>query len=88
MAQPKGGRILREESAGLLKPARHPHEGAEGSAGGSPCQQPQGHLVPGDPVGILTHDDVGNPGSCKAKIGGELGGGGGDIVILAPPPQC
>ncbi|KFP76915.1 hypothetical protein N310_13158, partial [Acanthisitta chloris] len=39
-----------------LKPAWHPHEGAQGSAGGSPCQQPQGHLVPGDPVGILAHD--------------------------------
>lgn len=50
-----------------LKPARHPHEGAQGGAGGSPCQQPQRHLVPGDAVGILTHDDVGHPRSCKGK---------------------
>ncbi|KFP02374.1 hypothetical protein N300_04230, partial [Calypte anna] len=39
-----------------LKPAGHPHEGAQGSSRGRPCQQPQGHLVPRDPVGILTHD--------------------------------
>ncbi|KFQ92562.1 hypothetical protein Y956_06597, partial [Nipponia nippon] len=39
-----------------LKPAGHPHEGAQGGAGGRPRQQPQGHLVPGDPVGILAHD--------------------------------
>ncbi|KFU89862.1 hypothetical protein M959_11766, partial [Chaetura pelagica] len=39
-----------------LKPAGHPHEGAQGSTSGCPCQQPQGHLVPGDPVGILAHD--------------------------------
>lgn len=50
-----------------LKPARHPHEGAQGSAGGGPRQQPQCHLVPGDAVGILAHDDVGHPGSCGGK---------------------
>ncbi|KFZ56381.1 hypothetical protein N321_06728, partial [Antrostomus carolinensis] len=39
-----------------LKPTRHPHEGAQGSAGGRPRQQPQSHLVPRDPVRILAHD--------------------------------
>jgi len=70
----KGG--LRPSLGGPLKPARHPHEGAQGRAGGGPRQQPQGHLVPGDPVGILAHDDVGHPGSCKAKSGVSWGGGG------------
>lgn len=65
-----GATSCRRRAGGdLLKPARHPHEGAQGGTGGGPRQQPQGHLVPGDPVGILAHDDVGHPGSCKAKRG-------------------
>ncbi|KGL77943.1 hypothetical protein N309_08726, partial [Tinamus guttatus] len=38
-----------------LEPAGHPHEGAERGAGGCSCQEPQGHLVSGDAVGILAH---------------------------------
>lgn len=80
-----GGHILPAESMGLLKPAGHPHEGAQGSTSGSPGQQPQGHLVPRDPVGILAHDDVGHPGSCKAKQEVSLVGWQRDTVLLAPP---
>lgn len=57
-----------EQRGGLwasLKPARHPHEGAQGGASGGPRQQPQRHLVPGDAIGILAHDDVGHPGSWR-----------------------
>lgn len=71
-----GGMLPRAgEPKGPLKPAWHPHEGAQGCTSGGPRQQPQGHLVPGDAVGILAHDDVGHPGGCKAKRGrwGGLG---------------
>lgn len=54
-----------------LKPAGHPHEGAQGGPGGGARQQAQRHLVPGDAVGILAHDDVGHPGSCGGNRGCE-----------------
>lgn len=80
-----GGMLPRAgEPKGPLKPAWHPHEGAQGCTSGGPRQQPQGHLVPGDAVGILAHDDVGHPGGCKAKRGRWVAWGS-PIGVTSPP---
>lgn len=44
------------------EPARHPHEGAQGSPRGSPGQQPQSHVVSRHAVGVLADDHVSHAG--------------------------